>query len=307
LKRIFKFIIFTALITVITTGCGVKGSPKPPFTTAPETVKEVKIKQQDGQLIVYWKYIPVYADGRKMTERFRFEVFTLHHRVVKNISREKNLYWFTYKFNSEREYCFRFQVITSKNKSRYSRYFCYIPTLNYPQEKPEISLSLEEEGIKIEWNITQLKINIYKNTRPIYYPIPYISVTTGYSYIDRKVISGKNYCYYLTFEDRNGVETEPSPIKCITFWDIFPPLPPGNTHIIKKDNEYYLLWSDSPSKDVKGYIIYINETPLTPEPVEGYIIKLPKIKKESIITIIAVDKAGNRSKPVILRLNNGQP
>ncbi|WP_456381842.1 hypothetical protein [Persephonella sp.] len=305
MKRIFKFAVFS--VALITAGCGVKGSPQPPFTTAPETVKDVKIKQQDGQLVVYWRYTPLYADGRKMDERFRFEIFTLDHRVVKKINRKGNLYWFTYKFSSDREYCFRFQVITSKNKSRYSRYFCYIPTLNYPREKPEISLSIVEEGIKIEWNITQLKINIYRNDRPVYYPIPYTAVDRGYSFTDKKVVSGKNYCYYLTFEDRNGVETEPSPIKCITFRDIFPPLPPQNPQIIQKDGVYYLVWSDSPSKDVKGYMIYVDGTPVTPRPVRDYIIELPWIKKGSVITIVAVDRAGNRSRPVTLELSNGQP
>ncbi|WP_457639965.1 hypothetical protein [Persephonella sp.] len=299
MKKAFKTLFL--ILLAVSTGCGVKGSPKPPFTTAPETVKNVSIKQQDRQLVVYWRYTPVYADGRKMKEEFRFDIFTLEHRVLKNIYREGNLYWFYYKFSTDKEYCFRFKVRTRENESRFSRYFCYIPTLKYPEEQPELTLSLVEEGILLEWNLTQLKVNVYRHSKKIYYPITYVSLRSGFKFTDRKVQLNRKYCYYITFEDKNGVESSPSKIKCITFRDVFPPLPPENPQIIERNGIYYLIWSDSPSGDVVGYIVTINDKPVNEKPVRDYSVVLKEYKKGDIIKIYAVDRAGNKSRPAILK------
>jgi len=298
-KKIYRFFWF--IIPFVLVACGIKGSPNPPYTTAPETVKDVKIKQQDGQLVVYWRYIPRYADGRPMKEQFHFEIFTLEYRVIKNINSEGHLYWFNYDFTSEKEYCFRFQVKTPTNKSRLSRFFCYIPTKNYPSIVPDLTVSIVEEGIKLVWNQTLFKTNVYKNRKKVYYPVPLISVEHSNSYLDKKVKDGEKFCYYITFEDKNGVESYPSTIKCVTFRDIFPPLPPVNPTVIQKDGKYFLVWSDSPSKDVIGYIITINGKPLNRKPIKDYIIYLPGYEKGDTIQIYAIDKAGNRSKPTTVK------
>ncbi len=297
MRKVFSFLIFFISILL---GCGVKGGPYPPYTKSPETVKTVLIKQQDQDLIVYWRYIPRYADGRYMKENFRFEVFSFEHRVVKKINKSGNLYWFRYSFSHEREYCFRFRVLTEKNKSRFSRYFCYIPTLGYPKTKPDFEIKIVEKGIKLKWKNNNLKTNLYKGKEKTLYPVPYISLSAN-QYLDENVSNGKKYCYYITYEDNNGVESPPSDIKCRIFKDIFPPEPPKNPKLIEKDGQFYLVWTESRSKDTVGYIIEINGKALNKIPVKTYIFKIPEYKKGSVIKIYAVDKAGNKSKPAILK------
>ena len=292
--------IFSILSIAFIAGCGVKGGPYPPFTDAPETVKKAYIKQQDQQLVVYWNYIPKYADGRSMKENFRFEIYSFDHRIIKKIEKYGNLYWFRYKFSKENEYCFRFKVITAKNESKFSKYFCYIPTFNYPLKFPTYELHITEEGIKITWE-KPYTVDIYKINKPIYYPKPYTVVKNKTEYLDKNVINNRKYCYYLTTENKSGVESAPSDIKCIKYRDIFPPLPPKQPRIIKQNGVFYLIWSDSPSKDVKGYIIYINDRQITPKPVNTYSYILKDYKEGDIVKIIAVDHAGNKSKPLIVK------
>ncbi len=297
MKKVFNFLVF---FSIFTAGCGVKGGPYPPFTTSPETVKNVLIKQQDQDLIIYWNYTPRYADGREMKENFRFEIFTFEHRIIKTVKNSGNLYWFRYKFSQEKEYCFRIRIVTEKNESRFSRYFCYIPTLNYPKIKPDFDIKIVKEGIKLSWNSNLLKTNIYKGKERILYPVPFRSLSAD-QFLDRAVLHGRRYCYYITFEDNNGVESPPSDIKCRTFEDIFPPEPPVNPKLIERKGEFYLIWTESRSKDTAGYIIEIDGKVLNKTPLKTYIFKIPEYKKGSVIKIYAVDKAGNKSKPAILK------
>ena len=292
--------IFSILSIAFIVGCGVKGGPYPPFTDAPETVKSASIKQQDQQLVVYWNYIPKYADGRNMKESFRFEIYSFDHRIIKKIEKYGGLYWFRYKFTKEDEYCFRFKVITPKNESKFSKYFCYIPTFNYPENPPEYKLEIEEQGIKITWEKPSI-INIYKIPKPIYYPKPYKVVKNKIQFLDSNVTNNRKYCYYLTYENKSGVESAPSDIKCIKYKDIFPPLPPEQPRIIKQNGTFYLIWSDSPSKDVIGYLIFINDKQITSKPVYTYSYILKNYKEGDTVKIIAVDRAGNKSKPVIVK------
>ncbi len=300
-----KFSIFLTGV-IFTIGCGVKGGPYPPLSDNPETVKTARIKQQDNELVVYWQYTPHYEDGRVMKESFRIDIFSMEHRIIKNIEKEGNLYWFRYSFSQVKEYCFRFKVITKRRESRFSKYFCYIPSIKYPTITPDIHLKIKKEGVEILWSENNLKTNIYRTKRNIFYPIPAKTVSKINHYIDRSVISGKNYCYYLTYEDENGVESSPSQIKCVTFKDIFPPSPPKNLKVMRKGKKYYILWSDSDSVDVVGYIIEIDGKKVLEKPIKTYFITVKKLKPNSVIKVYAVDKAGNKSEPVILKLNNEQ-
>ncbi|MBK3332063.1 hypothetical protein GWK41_03145 [Persephonella atlantica] len=299
--------VFSIVITFIIAGCGVKGGPYPPFSKNPETVRNVKIKQQDRELVVYWNYIPRYEDGRNMNENFKIEIFSIEHRIVKSLHKKGNLYWFRYKFSQIKEYCFRFKVVTKNKESRFSRYFCYIPSIKYPVIKPEFNLNIKKNGINISWPKSSFTVNIYKTQDSVYYPIPFRTISKADSYTDTSVISGNKYCYYITYEDENGVEGSPSQIKCLTFRDIFPPEPPQNPRLIRKEGLYYIIWTESSSKDVIGYIIEINGKKLINKPIKTYVFSIKSIKKGSVIKIYAVDKAGNISKPATLKLNNGQP
>ncbi len=300
-----RFSVVLAVL-IFSTGCGVKGGPYPPLSKNPATVKDVKIKQQDKELVIYWRYNPNYEDGRKMEENFRIDIFSMEHRIIKSINKKGNLYWFRHSFTQIKEYCFRFKVVTKDGESKFSKYFCYIPYIKYPEQKPEVRLKIQKNGINISWPKNNFITNIYKTDDGVYFPIPAKTVSKTDYYIDRSVVSGKNYCYYLTYEDENGVESGPSQIKCITFKDIFPPTPPQNPKVIKKENKYYIIWTESSSKDVVGYMVEINGKKILQKPVKTYVVIVENINPDSVIKIYAVDKAGNKSEPATLKLSNEQ-
>ncbi len=301
MKTIFKSLLFSIFIFLLS--CGVKGSPKIPPSNTPEPVKNIKIKQQGNTFVVYWKYIPVYEDNRKMHEDFSFEVEENDKTIKPNIKNYRDLYWFRRDIDSfDTEYCYRIKVITKRSNSSISRYYCFLPSIDFPINNVSFSLEIKNEGILLTFDKNYEHLFIYKgedeNTIP---PLVYKSLKRKTELLDTNTKLNKRYCYYFTvFKD--NIESNPSKIKCILYKDIFPPKPVKNPEIIKHKEKLFIIWTESPSKDVIGYIIEKNGKLLNKEPIYGYFFILDSYKKGDTIAIYAVDKAGNKSPPVYLKV-----
>lgn len=304
MKKIFK--IYSLLILAVFFSCGVKGSPKIPPSTIPEPVKDIKIKQQGDTIVVFWKYNPVYEDGRKIKEPFLFKIEENDKEIKPVIKNIKNLYWFIKKIPSfEEEFCYRIKVITKKGYMSTSKYFCYLPVKDFPIINADIFLKLKNEGILIIWDKKYINnVLLYKGEKKdLIPPIPYKKINKSNMFLDKEVQINKRYCYFITVEDREKVvESNPSEIKCIIYKDIFPPEPVKNPSFVIYKGKLFIFWDESPSKDVIGYIIEKNDIPLNEKPVYTYFFVIDKFQKGDIIKIYAVDKAGNKSSPVYLKV-----
>jgi hypothetical protein len=79
-------------------------------------------------------------------------------------------------------------------------------------------------------------------------------------------------CYYVRAL-RNGIESDPSPRRCLRAIDVFPPAAPTNLATITADGTITLLWNDNEEEDLGGYLVLRREAggatlhQLTPRPV----------------------------------------
>jgi len=297
LKKIFNITLFILISILIS--CGLKSSPLPPLSDIPAPVNKLNIKQQGDRFVIYWQYNGVYEDGRIMGD-FKFDIYTLDGKINNKIKKHGRTYW-TYYFikDFDREYCFKIRVFNGKKYSKFSKYVCRYPEKLFPDGVYNLNIELKEEGLILTWFSEENSFKIYRSLSEIIPPIEYAEIRNNNMFKDKKLVYGRKYCYYIT--SYNGkVESNPSETVCKIYRDIFPPKPPQNPELIKKGNEHIIIWTESPSRDTTGYIIYKNGKPLFKTPIKTYFFVDKSYKKGDSYYIIAVDKAGNRSKPAYL-------
>ncbi len=303
MKKVFKVSIL--FLSGYLFSCGVKGNPKLPPSTVPEPVKDIHLKQQGDSVLVYWIYNPLYEDNKKIKEKFFFKVEENDTLIHPKILSQKNIYWFRKKIKSyDREYCYRIEIITQRGEKAKSGYFCLLPEKNYPPEIKITTTKVEEGEILLIFNKKAQRVNIYKGTeKEKILPVPFAKETNKNFFLDNDVISDKTYCYYITQVSRKfkNLESKPSPVRCVIYRDIFPPKPPVNPDFIDINGKRIIIWSDSPSKDVVGYLLYKNGKPIFGKPIKTYFYIDKSPKKGDVYTIFAVDKRGNKSRPSYLK------
>lgn len=294
---IFK--IFLLLIIFITS-CGVKGNPKPPPSFIPSAIKDIYVKQYGNKALIYFYYNKVYEDQDPIKEHITFIIYKNEKKVNIPLTSKNNLYWFIDDLNSL-ENCYKIVVKTEKRESLPSKPVCIIRKNIETVKLNPPKVDIVEEGLKIDIPLDGKEINIYKvNSEEEFYPIPYETSKSGMS-IDKNVELNKKYCYYYTLTVDKSVETEKSSTVCETFNDIFPPLPPERGKIIIYDNEATIIWEESKSNDVIGYLIYKNDKLLNPVPIKTYYFIDKNYKPSDVYKIIAVDKASNKSKELTIK------
>ncbi|WP_457623363.1 hypothetical protein [Persephonella sp.] len=293
-KKIFILCIYTTVVS-----CGLKGSPLPPLTNNPAPVDKLNVKQAGRDFILYWTYEGRYEDNRKM-DSFSFEIFSLDGKIQSDIKNKGNIYWTEVPIKDfENEHCFRIRVLKEDNYSDFSRYSCIYPDSDIPKKVSIFNLSIREDGILLEWKSEEKKFRIFRSNDENIPPIEYSVVKNSNEFLDRNVQIGNKFCYYIS-SFRDNVESYPSEIKCEVFIDIFPPEPPLKPELLKKDNEYIIIWTESPSKDVVGYYIYKNSRKINLTPIKTYYFKDKNYQKGDKYSITAVDRAGNESEPAYL-------
>ena len=296
--RIFSLFLLLAFILI---SCGRKGAPLPPISKKPLDVNSIKLKQQGDYIVVSWHYIPKYDDNRPLKE-FSFKIYLNDEEINPKLWHKENLYWFSYKIPLFRkEYCFNIYVKSKDELSDSSPIECIIPSSDFPATPEITDIELKEDGLLIKWIGEGKNTNIYKSNDEIIPPIPDKKINNKGYYFDKDLQFNKKYCYYLTVENDKEVESNKSNTVCKRFEDIFPPEPPSDFKLLKKGDDYYLIWDNSPSKDVIGYIIYKNGKPLFNIPIKTYFFIDKDYKDGDKYYIVAVDRAGNKSKKVFLK------
>lgn len=292
------FKIFLMLIVFISS-CGVKGNPKPPPSFVPSTVENIHVKQYGDNPLIYFTYDKKYRDGNPIKEEIEFIFYKNEKKIKPNINSRDNLYWFMDSFENKEE-CYKVVVKTKRKESLPSKLVC-IKKIDVPKidlNSPKIDIT--EDGLKIIFPTNEKNINLYKvENQDDFTPKPYLVVKE--SYIDKNVDLDKRYCYYYTISFTDSSESQKSPTVCETFKDIFPPLPPERGKILVENNEAIIIWEESPSVDVVGYLIYKNDKLLNPIPVKSYYFIDKNYNQSDVYKIVAVDKASNKSKELIIK------
>jgi hypothetical protein len=101
-----------------------------------------------------------------------------------------------------------------------------------------------------------------------------------------------------------SVESDPAGPACVTALDTFPPPAPGGLSTLPTEGRIQLIWNAVTAADLAGYLVLRSEdgapaVPLMTDPVAetSYTDTTPKPGGRYVYTVVAVDKAGNRSAP----------
>jgi hypothetical protein len=118
---------------------------------------------------------------------------------------------------------------------------------------------------------------------------------------------GTERCYVVRAVSVLGglsIESEASPVACLTPADTFPPAAPGGLAAVGSEGAISLIWEGNSEADLRGYLVLrgeagANPTPLTPEPIKETTYRDGQVKAGVRYTyvIVAVDGTGNRSEP----------
>ncbi|MEZ0323821.1 MAG: hypothetical protein ABWJ98_05895 [Hydrogenothermaceae bacterium] len=295
MKTVFKTVSAIA-ITGFIISCGVKGDLKPPPTDEPAPVKDISVRQIGKFGLIVFEYPGIYKDGRKIQENFQFEIYKDNRPYEEDIKNEGTQYWFFDQL-SDGENCYQIIVNTKKKRSKISDKVCILPVKIDNYNLPALKLTNTNEGVLIKHQNRDL-INLYKVNSSQQFTVNIYKQIEG-EYLDTEVENGKTYCYYYTVYISKNIETDFSKTVCIEYRDTFPPNPPKNIKVIEnEDGSATLIWQESDSKDVVGYLIYKNGKPIIETPIKSYYFTDRDYKEGDTYTIYAVDKANNKSIPV---------
>ncbi len=291
---IFRILL---IFTIFIASCGVKGNPKPPPSNIPSPISQLYAKQYGEDIIIYFQYIPTYKDGRAIEKPINFKIYKDNKLFDKKIFNNQNYYWF-FDNVSEKESCYTVVVEIEKNKSG-SKVVCFKGKKVETPKPKGLNVEIVEEGLKISLDEDN-PVYLYKvDKEDAFIPIPYKKLTTK-DYIDKDVQLDKTYCYYYTIMI-DDIESEKSKTVCKTFKDLFPPLPPENGKLIVEDNKAIIIFDESKSHDVIGYIFFKNGKKINDIPIKTYYFEDKDYKPGDTYQIIAVDVGGNLSKPLEIK------
>lgn len=291
---IFRILIIIALFIA---SCGVKGNPKPPPSNVPSPITKLYAKQYGENIIIYFQYIPTYKDGRNIEKPINFKIYKDNKPFDTKIFNNQSYYWF-FDSISQKESCYTVVVETEKDESQ-SKPVCFKGKKIETQEPKGLNIDILEEGLKISID-TDTPLYLYKvEKEDAFIPITYKKLTTK-EYIDKDVQLNKTYCYYYTII-KDDIESQKSQTVCKTFKDIFPPLPPENGKLIIENGNATIVFDESKSKDVVGYIFFKNGKKINDIPIKTYYFEDKDYKPGDTYKVVAVDVGGNLSNPLEIR------
>ena len=119
---------------------------------------------------------------------------------------------------------------------------------------------------------------------------------------------GKEQCFVVRSVAAVGssaIESEPSDPICVTPKDTFPPAAPKGLTAVGDTGAVNLVWDANTESDLAGYVVLRgdapgdNMQPLMRDPIKEnrYVDRTAAAGVTYFYTVLAVDKAGNRSTP----------
>jgi hypothetical protein len=125
-------------------------------------------------------------------------------------------------------------------------------------------------------------------------------------FVDQRIEWGAERCYAVSATetiDGLTLEGDPSPSRCVTLVDTFPPAAPTGLQAIASPGVIRLIWDANAEQDLVGYLVLRRSIPeeaftvVTPAPIPATNFDDPvQTGVQVVYAVVAVDKAGNRSR-----------
>jgi hypothetical protein len=127
-------------------------------------------------------------------------------------------------------------------------------------------------------------------------------------FVDPRVEFGKPRCYVVRTVSRVGllsVESEASPVTCVTLVDTFPPAAPRALAAVASGGAISLIWEANTERDLDGYLVLRAEagrgdpTPIIQAPIKESTYRDATVKTgvRYVYVVVAVDTSKNQSAP----------
>ncbi len=292
-----------AILPLILIFCGVRGNPTPPKRL--EIPKpHLKFWQMGKNLVIIPGLAEVTPEGEKIIYR---EI-----RIWMASKRTKMLLWKGVPSGKlsvrippnfmEQRVRLVVEIKARKAKKTIVKTKFFVPT---PPPLPPTGLQykVQEEGIFLSWTpreedergrkVVPVAYIVFKNGRmgkPIFTPF----------YLDSRVKDGVEYRYRVSSLLSTSpplIMSEKSEELRVKYRDTIPPSPPSKLEALASGGDVFLQWEESPSPDVKGYIVLRDGKKISPLLEKTNYWDRGVEKGRHRYTVVAVDRAGNRSLP----------
>ncbi len=280
-------LIFLPFIFSFST-CGHRGAPLPPLTKKPAP-PEITYEVQDyNRPLIVWKRVSTYEDGRRLPDpsKVLYEVLI---DFGKRRVRTRNNYLLDVPIGRGEKRCYKVISIYGREKNEGS-VKCMRGGAPI-EEVPKVKLTSGDGFVRIDVENPLMEVEVFRNQR---FPFikPYAKFK-GSSFLDKKVKNGTKYEYRFRFSKGPLKGRLTAPLFAVPE-DRIPPLPPQSAYMVKYPT-CVIFWEPSPSSDVVGYLLKFKNGEVK---VDGIYFVINGSCPKSV-TIYAVDKAKNRSKPVV--------
>jgi len=282
-----KFFLITLPLLFSFSTCGHRGAPLPPLPKEPSTPEVTTLFQDFNRPIIGWKRVKTYRDGRKLPNPKRVRYIVNVNFGKEKVETDKN-YFLDKPIKAGEKRCYSISAIYEGRGSSPSEPVCIVG--KQPLRKvPEVHVKGADGKVTVWVSNPEFTVEVFRNQK---FPFlkPYAEFK-GKEFIDNRVENGKTYVYRFRFSKGKlkGKLTKPIPV---TPQDRIPPLPPPHAYLIE-GKICTAVWDPSPSKDVIYYVVKAGNRTFT---TSGIYLTLPECPER--VEIRAVDKSGNRSKPV---------
>lgn len=125
-----------------------------------------------------------------------------------------------------------------------------------------------------------------------------VAEVTGTGHVDRGLTNDRPYAYTLVAVDGHGNASEPADPAVATPTDLTPPAVPVDVVASAGDGQAVVRWSPVPDADLAGYRVLSGDGTVladVPAPVAEVVVPGLEDDVEQVLTVVAVDAAGNVS------------
>ena len=285
-----KLILLSLPLLFSFTTCGHRAPPKPPYSKVPQIPKVKGLIQDYKSPLLWWERTKAFTDGRKLSEPNKVSYLVLINFGKRKVKTDKN-YLKDLPIALKEKRCYQVVSLYKGKRSFPSEPVCIVG--REPIEKvPKVEKATAGDGF-VELLLKPYQgyqVEVFKNQKPPFVT-PFKVLKGERVFVDKDVKNKQEYTYYLRFSSGILKGKLSFPIRLIPE-DKVPPLPPKNPLLVGC-KECVLVWEPSPSSDVVGYLIVAGKRKFS---VKGIYYTFKFCPKE--VSIYAVDKAGNLSKPV---------
>jgi hypothetical protein len=275
-------------------GCGKQGEPAPPFRAVPAKTADLKVRQQDGRLLLDFSFPQTTAAGTALAGLSTVEVWEalqpapregkpapIDARVFQAASAlklaigQKDLPAVTFGSRvlvpiplpetapaTPQAHFYAVRTISDTGeKSDFSNQVAIVP--GTPPAAPErLSVTGRPDGVLVEWSGTAgaTGYNVYRRgaeERSLGQPI-HTAPAEERSWVDTSARMGQSYIYGVTAMAGQDplIESSVASEQEIRYQDRFPPPPPLELVALAEGGRVRLIWRGSEAEDLAGYHVY---------------------------------------------------